>query len=426
MELNILLLGLIILVSFIGHILFKYTKIPESLFMIFIGLAVGPVFKLVDQSIFITYMPLVSTITMIIILLDSGFSLTLEGAVKNLGKAIRLTILVLVFGMILISTFMYFVMGWDLFPALFLGSISSGTTTVVIVHLLTRFDVPEIVKDTLILESILNDVTLITMSVILLQVIKIQTFDLGQIVISFLGPIAIASILGLTFSLMWVGILWKLYRGDELIYVFTLGFLFTLFVIVEVMGGIGALAILIFSLTLGNLPTIIDTIQDELILRKRVLSEFQIETFQFLSQRFTNITREIKHTEIHFSFIIKNFFFVYLGIIFNLDNLNEISLVISGAIILLMLVSRYFSVKISALFDPELKKFTPLMTLMIARGFTATFVSLMPASQGIEIPHLKEITLILVLLTTLITMTGTIFYEKLVNKTADISTEEQD
>jgi len=426
MDLNILLLGLIILISFIGHILFKYTKIPESLFMIFIGLAVGPVFKLVDQSAFITYMPLVSTITMIIILLDSGFSLTLEGTVKNLGKAIRLTILVLIFSTALISTFMYFVMGWDLFQALFIGSISSGTTTIVIVHLLTRFNVPDIVKDTLILESIFNDVTLITISVILLQIIKIQTFDLGQIVVSFLGPIAIAFILGLTFSLMWVGILWKLYRGDELIYIFTLGALFTLFFVVEVMGGIGALAILIFSLTLGNLPTIINTIQDELILRKRVLSEFQLETFQFLSQRFTNITREIKHTEIHFSFIIKNFFFVYLGIIFDLENLNYISIVISIAIILLMLVSRYLSVRISALFDSELKKFTPLMTMMIARGFTATFVALMPASKGIEIPHLKEITLILVLLTTLITITGTIIYEKLVKRIEDIPTEEQD
>ena len=426
MDLNILLLGLIILISFIGYILFKYTKIPESLFMIFIGLAVGPVFKLVDQSAFITYMPLVSTITMIIILLDSGFSLTLEGTVKNLGKAIRLTILVLIFSTALISTFMYFVMGWDLFQALFIGSISSGTTTIVIVHLLTRFNVPDIVKDTLILESIFNDVTLITISVILLQIIKIQTFDLGQIVVSFLGPIAIAFILGLTFSLMWVGILWKLYRGDELIYIFTLGALFTLFFVVEVMGGIGALAILIFSLTLGNLPTIINTIQDELILRKRVLSEFQLETFQFLSQRFTNITREIKHTEIHFSFIIKNFFFVYLGIIFDLENLNYISIVISIAIILLMLVSRYLSVRISALFDSELKKFTPLMTMMIARGFTATFVALMPASKGIEIPHLKEITLILVLLTTLITITGTIIYEKLVKRIEDIPTEEQD
>jgi len=426
MDLNILLLGLIILISFIGHILFKYTKTPESLFMIFIGLAVGPVFKLVDQSAFITYMPLVSTITMIIILLDSGFSLTLEGTVKNLGKAIRLTILVLIFSTALISTFMYFVMGWDLFQALFIGSISSGTTTIVIVHLLTRFNVPDIVKDTLILESIFNDVTLITISVILLQIIKIQTFDLGQIVVSFLGPIAIAFILGLTFSLMWVGILWKLYRGDELIYIFTLGALFTLFFVVEVMGGIGALAILIFSLTLGNLPTIIDNIQDELILRKRVLSEFQLETFQFLSQRFTNITREIKHTEIHFSFIIKNFFFVYLGIIFDLENLNYISIVISIAIILLMLVSRYLSVRISALFDSELKKFTPLMTMMIARGFTATFVALMPASKGIEIPHLKEITLILVLLTTLITITGTIIYEKLVKRIEDIPTEEQD
>jgi cell volume regulation protein A len=394
--------------------------------MLFIGLAVGPVFKLVDQSAFITYMPLVSTITMIIILLDSGFSLTIEGTVKNLSKAIRLTILVLIFSMGLISTFMYFVMGWDILPALFIGAISSGTTTVVIVYLLTRFNVPEIVKDTLILESIFNDVTLITTSVVLLQIIKIQTLDVGQIVISFFGPIAIASILGLTFSLMWVGILWKLYRGDELIYVFTLGYLFTLFFIVEGMGGIGALAILIFSLTLGNLPTIIDTIQDELILRKRVLSEFQIETFQFLSQRFTNITREIKHTEIHFSFIIKNFFFVYLGIIFDLENLNYLSLVISIAIIILMLISRYMSVRISALFDSELKQFTPLMTLMIARGFTATFVALMPAAEGIEIPHLKEITLILVLLTTLITMTGTIIYGQRLKKTIDSPTEKQD
>jgi cell volume regulation protein A len=424
MDLNILLLGVIILIGFIGNILFKYTKIPESLFMILIGLAVGPVFKLVDQSAFITYMPLVSTITMIIILLDSGFSLTIEGAVHNLSKAIRLTILVLLFSMVFISTFMYFGMGWDIYQSLFIGAISSGTTTVVIVHLLTRFDVPEIVKDTLILESIFNDVTLITMSVILLQIIKIQTFDMGQIVVSFVGPIVIALVFGLTFSLMWVGILWRLYRGEELIYVFTLGILFLLFFLVEAMGGIGALAILIFSLALGNLPLIINTIQDELILRKRVLSEFQIETFQFLSQRFTNITREIKHTEIHFSFIIKNFFFVYLGIIFDLENLNPIAFVISTAIIILMLLSRYVSVRISALFDAELKQHTPLMTIMIARGFTATFVALMPASEGIEIPHLKEVTLILVLVTTLITMTGTILFENRFKTIEDKPTEE--
>lgn len=426
MDLNILLLGMIILVSFIGHILFKYTKIPESLFMLAIGLMVGPILNVVDQTAFITYMPLVSTITMIIILLDSGFSLTIEGTIQNLVKAIRLTILVLIFSMALISTFMYVIIGWDIFQALFLGAISSGTTTVVIVYLLTRFKVPELVKDTLILESIFNDVTLITMSVILLQIIKIQTLDVGQIVISFFGPLAIAFILGLIFSLIWVGILWKLYRGDELIYVFTLGFLFTLFFVVEGVGGIGALAILIFSLTLGNLPSIIDTIQDELILRKRVLSEFQIETFQFLSQRFSNITREIKHTEIHFSFIIKNFFFVYLGIIFDLKNLQYLPIMISLAIIVLMLISRYLSVRISALFDSELKKYTPLMTLMIARGFTATFVALMPTAEGIEIPYLKEITLILVLLTTLITMTGTILYEQRIKKSEKSPTETQD
>jgi hypothetical protein len=82
-------------------------------------------------------------------------------------------------------------------------------------------------------------------------------------------------------------------------------------------------------------------------------------------------------------------------------------------------------VRISAIFDAELKPHTPLMTIMIARGFTATFVALMPASEGIEIPHLKEVTLILVLVTTLITMTGTILYEQRVKPIKDTPTEEE-
>jgi cell volume regulation protein A len=411
MNVDILLLGLIILIGFIGNILFKYTKVPESLFMIVIGLVVGPVFHVVDQTLFMSYIPLVSTLTLIIILLDSGFSLSLSRTVRSLGKALRLTLLVLLFSTVFIGGFMY-LMGWSFLHALFIGTISSGTTTIVVSYLLTRFSIPDGVRDALILESIFNDVTLITMSVILLQIIQLQTVSLSQIVMTFVEPIAIAIVLGVVFMVAWVSVLSRVYRGEELVYVFTLGVLFILYFLVEALGGIGALAILVFSLTLSNLPLLIDAIQDELILRKRVLSEYQVETFQFLRERFQEITRQIKNSQINFSFFIKNFFFVYLGIIFDVENLNVTSVLIALGIIALMVISRYVSVRVAARFDPEFKQSATIMTLMIARGFTATFAALMPSSEGVEIPRLKEITLIMVLLTTIITITGAIVYER--------------
>ena len=82
---DFLILGLIILVGFIGRGIFRYTKVPDSLFMIIIGLIVGPFFNIVDQSELANYTPLVVTLTLIIVLLDSGLSLEIARALSILG-----------------------------------------------------------------------------------------------------------------------------------------------------------------------------------------------------------------------------------------------------------------------------------------------------------------------------------------------------
>ena len=74
---ELLIMGSAILIGFIGHALFKYTKIPESLFMIVIGLIVGPFTNMVNPSEFVSYTPLIVTLTLIIVLLDSGLSLSI-------------------------------------------------------------------------------------------------------------------------------------------------------------------------------------------------------------------------------------------------------------------------------------------------------------------------------------------------------------
>jgi len=75
-------------------------------------------------------------------------------------------------------------------------------------------------------------------------------------------------------------------------------------------------------------------------------------------------------------------------------------------------VSRYLSVRISALNEPAFKQHLQIMVAMVPRGFMAIFVALMPSINGIEIPQLKEIVLIIVLLSTFTTILGSIAYER--------------
>jgi cell volume regulation protein A len=407
---ELLILGLIILVGFVGRVVFKYTKVPESLFMILIGLAVGPGFGLVDQAVFVEYGSFVVKITLVIVLLDSGLKLDMFDTVRSMVKALRFTLLVLVFSTLFIGVF-FMVMGWAPLHALLIGVVSSGTTTVVTASLLPRLQVSEDIKQVLLMESIINDVTLITAAVIIIQVLGLGIVDLGQLVSLLLGPVIIAVVLGLGFTVLWVSVLWRLYTRQELAYVFTMGVLFLLYSLVELLGGNGAIAVLVLSLTLGNIPLILEALLgEESPLQYGFLQRYSMSLTTL--QRFTDLVDEIKASQVDFAFFMQNFFFVYLGIIFDPAKIDFMLIGICFAIILLMFASRYVSARIMAFSDPAFKKYATFVAGVVARGFTATFVALLPETKGITVPLFKEIVLIMVLLSTFVTILGTIIHER--------------
>jgi cell volume regulation protein A len=407
---EVLILALIILVGFVGRVVFKYTKIPESLFMILIGLAVGPVFGIVDQALFAEYQSFIVTITLVIVLLDSGLKLNIVDTMKSMIKALSFTILVLIFSTSIVGTF-FILIGWEPLSALLIGVVSSGTTTIITASLLPRLKVPEDIKQILIMESIINDVTLITAAVILVQVIEVGFIDLGQLISLLFGPIAIAVILGLVFTLLWVSVLWRFYKRVELTYVFTMGILFLLHSLVDIFDGNGAIAVLVLTLILGNLPLILETfLGEESPLKYGFLKRYSMSLKTL--QRFDDILDGIKESQVDFAFFVQNFFFVYLGVIFNPAKIDLVLIGICIAIILLMFVSRYVSARIMALSDPNFKKHSKFIASLVARGFTATFIALLPETKGIKVPLFKEIVLIMVLFSTLATILGSIIYER--------------
>lgn len=415
---EILILGLVILVGFIGQALFQHTKIPEFLFMILIGLAVGPVLGIVDQAVLIGYAPVIVTITLVIVLLDTGLSLNIFETVRTLGKATRLTITVLILTTIFVGAFMYF-MGWQPLHALLIGVISSGTTTIIAASLLPRLRVPEEIRQILIMESVINDVTLLTAVLLIVQVIQLETLDPTQLTTAIVGPVAMAIVLGVIFALLWVNVLWRFYKGEQLTYVFTIGVLFLLYSLVELVGGNGAIAVLVLSLLLGNLPLILATIMGGKLPLMSDLSKSRTGVLMSLADRFHEVLGKIRESQVDFAFFIRNFFFVYLGIIFDPGRINLPLAAICGAILMLMFLSRYISARILAISSPKFKQHSTIITGMVARGFTATFVALLPATVGIEIPQLKELVLIMVLLSTFATILISAIYERRLKPTPE-------
>ena len=124
-----LFLGIIIMVGYIANIFSEKTKIPESLFMILIGLLIGPIFKIIDPASLRGISGTFATLAIIIILIDSGLDFNLELLLKKMFDAATFTVVVNVLITVFVGLFVHFVFGWELLHGFLLGIVSSGTTT---------------------------------------------------------------------------------------------------------------------------------------------------------------------------------------------------------------------------------------------------------------------------------------------------------
>jgi Kef-type K+ transport system membrane component KefB len=79
---------------------------------------------------------------------------------------------------------------------------------------------------------------------------------------------------------------------------------------------------------------------------------------------------------------------------------------LSGVLVLLIFVSRYLSARFVGLIDREVRREAVTLSIVVARSSTAIVVALLPATMGIVVPQLKEMVLIMVLLSSLVTLIG--------------------
>jgi len=320
----------IIVTGILANILFKRTGWPEILFLIFIGILLGPVLNIFSKNDIIPFLPLISTFTLLIVLFQGGMELNLSELKEGGLRSIFQTIAYFAAGLIFVTMFTYFILGWQLIDGLLLGSMICTTGQVVIVPLAKKIGVQNQTAVLLCMESVIGSIICIVFFFAFLTAKLNGTFDYIAIVTSISAEFAVGIAIGVGMAIPWLRVLSAL-ENSELGYIATLGCVILCYAVSEILRGSGALAVLSFGVILGN---------DKWVLRTLRMSRSP--------SSFSEVKTYLMRFQTELSFILRAFFFVALGLIFDVS-LSSVSvgLSIGVPIVLLLLLARYLVVSVS-------------------------------------------------------------------------------
>ncbi len=384
--------GILVFAAHLFTGIFSRTRIPDVILLIIIGICVGPVLGLASPPLFGAVGPVFTTITLIIILFESGIALRLSMLRSALSGAMILAPLSFFSTMIVVAGFAIWLADLAILPAFILGAIVGSTSETVVIPLVRQLRIREETQTLLSVESSVNDVLSIVITIALVQAYTLGEFEIARVSGDLIASFLVALVFGIIGAFIW-SILLNRIRAIKNAMFTTPAFVFVIFGIVETMGFSGAIAALAFGVTIGNIETIRFPFFKTLMVRESVG---------------LNETEKIFFSEI--AFLLKTFFFIYLGISLELISgwLITVGLVLTFVAFLLRIPAVRISVRKSV---PP--KDVSVMAIMVPKGLAAVVLASIPLQQGVIGGGLiKDITYGVVLFSIVLTSFLVILIEK--------------
>ncbi|HLB71739.1 MAG TPA: cation:proton antiporter [Candidatus Methanoperedens sp.] len=385
------LIGAVLILGFITSMLFERTKIPDIILLMFTGMLLGPILKIVSiEGPISTLAPYIGTLALIIILFDGGLNLNLIKVLTSLAKASGFTVLVFSLTVVFLGIVMNLIFGWKYIDGLLLGAVVGGTSSAIVIPIISKLTMKEDSKVLLSLESALTDALCVVVTIALIEIISLGTVNIRDTAGSIASAFSTAAVIAVVFAVFWIGILNKLYI-KQVGYSLTLAVVFILYSIVELVRSNGAIAVLVFALLLSNFGDITQ--------RLKIKGEFKLDT-------------TLRAFQVEVSFFVRTFFFIFTGLMFNLEALNNTALIMASVVFMIILLTRTVGVKVLIMNDKNMSQSERSMISMMPRGLAAAVLASMPLAAGIEIPYFIEIVFSIIILTNLATTIGVFAIER--------------
>jgi cell volume regulation protein A len=349
---------------FWGHYMngvFERKSIPDVLGLMLLGLLLGPIFNLVDTTAFGKFGSIFSNLVLLFILFESGTDLKFSEVKTSLKAAAGITTIGFFFTWFTLAPLCYFVLNIPLLPSLFIGATLGGTSSAVVVGLVKKIKVTPKTATTLIMESAETDVFTLAVPLSILGLMITGQMQMSSVLSLFISSIVISLVIGIGGAFLWTFILGK-FRGLKNTKFMTPAFLFILYGITEYLNFSGPLTALSFGVAIGNLDYFEPKILERIIPNQDIV-----------------LAKDEKDFFSEMVFLLRTFFFVYIGMNIKINDLFWLSWG-AGFTGILFLV-RIVAVKI------VMHKNTPVLdkgviSFMIPKGLGAAVIATLPLQQG--------------------------------------------
>ncbi|MGH9416114.1 MAG: cation:proton antiporter [Terriglobales bacterium] len=353
----VLIGGLVFLAHLFEHI-FSRTRIPDVLWLLLIGVALGPVSHRLLPEKFGVVGPAFVAITLVLILFESGLSLKFSRLRRALPGTVALSSASFVGEAAIVALATWHFTALGAWRAALLGVIIAGNSPTVIVPLAKGLRMGDKTRDILFLESALGDVISIVLALALLN-FHVHGWGAwlattGQFALGFGGAV----VLGVVGGLAWSMALRKT-RGLENPMFTTPAFVFMVYGGAELLHANGAIAVLALGIVLGNV--------EHTPLVREALPAVGLNPAEmgFLGE---------------IIFLLKTFFFVYIGLSVKFSDMRW--LLFGGLLTVLLLVPRVPSVRWTLRRRAPIRD-ASLAACMVPKGLAAAVLAALLAEQSV-------------------------------------------
>ena len=358
----IVFVGVLVFLAHIFTAVFSRTRIPDVLLLIIIGISVGPVLGLVSPEDFGAVGSVLTTITLIIILFESGTALELMSLRSAVGGAMALATVSFFFSMGAVAGLALWLTDLELIPAFILGAIVGSISEAVVIPMIKQLRMRKDSQTMLSLESSVNDVLSIVITFALVQAYLIGEFRWAAVTGDLIAKFLVAVVFGVAGAFIWSRLLNRIHAIKNAMFT-TAAFVFIIYGVVEILDFNGAIAALAFGITIGNVESI----------RYYIFRRPQASEAEGLSP-----TEKAFFSEV--AFLLKTFFFVYLGISLELISgwLIQLALILTAAIFLLRIPAVKLTVRRSI---PA--RDASIVAIMVPKGLAAAVLATVPLQAGV-------------------------------------------
>jgi cell volume regulation protein A len=391
----------IIFAGFIGEMLFRKLGIPGVLLLLALGYMLGPVTHQLNVDTLRSISYVVGPLALVVLLFDGGMRMNIYQLIHGGGRGVLMAVLVTVLS-IAVVTGIWVALGYDPLMGAVLGAILGGTTSTMVVAIVSGLKMSDEARQFVLIDAALTDVLAVMLTIALMSIVITHNASVQGTGKEILGSFSTGAVIGGLIGLMWIALSKKL-RKIDFFYMVTLATILIGYIVAEYFGGSGAIAALVIGIMLGNYKEI-----GQMLKFKDVADDAELLTFQN-----------------EFGFLVRTFYFVYLGSMVVIG--SSYSILVGGAMMLGLIAARFLSTKVSTWGSP-ISKYNRYINAFMPRGLAAAVMGGYPAvvlleSQGTipaevfgplysQAKMFVEIAFVVIIMSVVLTAIGTVLLRR--------------